>query len=422
MKYLIVFLFLLHLLTPATAQEDESRTYRQMRTLEAMQLLQEKNPQVRLNQAAIERFIAKESSRVKSQEISIPLAIHILYTNNSEKISEEQILSQIEALNRDFSYAERDKGRLQIDHKKGFSEKATPIDIQFCLAGSARYIRSKKSGWTYDNTIKSSEHGGIEAFDPENVVNIWVAALDEQLSGYAQMPGGPSTTDGIVIDYRFFGTMGSVQAPYDEGKTLTHLMGNFLGLYPLWGLTECSDDYVMDTPIHNYPNYGCPDDNHISTCAGFPVEMIVNFMDNTDDACLYLFTYGQKKRMQAILSEGGPRASLATSRRACKEQKAEERELSETNAESLDIPGFDLFPNPANRETFVDLYLPEATPQVSLQVFDLTGRIVYDRPIDGTAKQQQIRIDCSEWSPGIYFFQMSIEGERLNKRLLINRP
>ena len=251
MKYLIVFLFLLHLLTPATAQEDESRTYRQMRTLEAMQLLQEKNPQVRLNQAAIERFIAKESSRVKSQEISIPLAIHILYTNNSEKISEEQILSQIEALNRDFSYVERDKGRLQIDHKKGFSEKATPIDIQFCLASSARYIRSKKSGWTYDNTIKSSEHGGIEAFDPENVVNIWVAALDEQLSGYAQMPGGPSTTDGIVIDYRFFGTMGSVQAPYDEGKTLTHLMGNFLGLYPLWGLTECSDDYVMDTHIHN---------------------------------------------------------------------------------------------------------------------------------------------------------------------------
>ena len=73
------------------------------------------------------------------------------------------------------------------------------------------------------------------------------------------MPGGPVATDGIVIDYRYFGTGGTAIAPYDEGRTLTHLVGNYLNLHDLWNdVSRCSDDEVADTPVHNGPNYALP--------------------------------------------------------------------------------------------------------------------------------------------------------------------
>jgi hypothetical protein len=126
------------------------------------------------------------------------------------------------------------------------------------------------------------------------------------------MPGGPSATDGIVLDYRFLGSLGTVKAPYDQGKTLTHLVGNYLGLNDLWGNGHCADDLVDDTPPHNAPNFGCPGYRHISTCDDNPVEMTMNFMDNTDDACMYMFTAGQVRRMRAALGESGPGQVFAT--------------------------------------------------------------------------------------------------------------
>jgi hypothetical protein len=46
---------------------------------------------------------------------------------------------------------------------------------------------------------------------------------------------------------------------------------------------------VSDTPTHNTANYGCPTYPHLSTCAGTPIEMTMNYMDYTDDACMYMF-------------------------------------------------------------------------------------------------------------------------------------
>lgn len=133
------------------------------------------------------------------------------------------------------------------------------------------------------------------------------------------MPGGPEETDGIVIDYQFFGTIGTSREPYNDGKTLTHLVGSYLGLYELWNEERpCWDDYVNDTPIHNAPNYGPTNEyKHVSTCPGNPVEMSMNFMDNSDDEYLYLFTAGQMMRIHAVLTKGGPRHKLTNSQTLC---------------------------------------------------------------------------------------------------------
>jgi len=139
---------------------------------------------------------------------------------------------------------------------------------------------------------------------------------DASLLGYAQFPGGTASTDGVVVLYS---SMGSVANPfpgggsYARGRTLTHEVGHWLNLRHIWGDATCGNDQVADTPVHNTSNGGCPTYPHLSTCSGTPVEMTMNYMDYTYDACMYMFTAGQKTRMQAVLAAGGSRASLASS-------------------------------------------------------------------------------------------------------------
>ena len=100
-------------------------------------------------------------------------------------------------------------------------------------------------------------------------------------------------------------------SPYNKGRTATHEIGHWLNLRHIWGDATCGNDQVSDTPTHNGYNGGCPAYPHYSTCSGSPVEMTMNYMDYTDDACMYMFSTGQAARMQAALA--GPRVSLTTS-------------------------------------------------------------------------------------------------------------
>ena len=112
--------------------------------------------------------------------------------------------------------------------------------------------------------------------------------------------------------YNAFGTTGNVAAPYNKGRTVTHEVGHWFGLYHIWGDdgTSCSgSDYITDTPNQADENYGCPNFATNSSC-GNQGDMSMNYMDYTDDACMYMFTALQKSRMQATYAVGGPRAAL----------------------------------------------------------------------------------------------------------------
>jgi hypothetical protein len=109
------------------------------------------------------------------------------------------------------------------------------------------------------------------------------------------------------------GTIGTSTAPYNLGRTATHEVGHWLNLRHIWGDATCGTDQVADTPTHNTANYGCPTYPHLSTCTGAPVEMTMNYMDYTDDACMYMFSAGQTARMQALFATGGAKASLLSS-------------------------------------------------------------------------------------------------------------
>ena len=143
---------------------------------------------------------------------------------------------------------------------------------------------------------------------PTKYLNMWVCALSGGLLGYAQFPGGPSATDGVVINTLAFGTSGTAEAPFDLGRTATHEVGHYFNLRHIWGDTEdCSGtDFVADTPNAAGPNYGTPAFPTVSCGNGPNGDMFMNYMDYVDDAAMFLFTAQQVVRMRTALDAARP--------------------------------------------------------------------------------------------------------------------
>ncbi|MDO6595949.1 DUF5011 domain-containing protein [Oceanihabitans sp. 2_MG-2023] len=257
-----------------------------------------------------------QTNRIVGDIITIPVVVHVIYSNSNENISDAQILSQIQVLNDDFR-------RLNSDANNTWSQ-AADTQIEFCMAatdpnGNATNGITRKSSsttaWGTNDAMKKSSQGGVDPWDTSQYLNMWVCNIGSSLLGYAQFPGGSAATDGVVMGPNYFGSsdLGSgfyLSAPFDKGRTTTHEVGHFLNLRHIWGDGGCSvDDFVSDTPTSDAANYGCAT-GHVS-CSS--TDMVENYMDYSDDSCMNLFTQGQKSRMRTVLLSGGSRASLGAS-------------------------------------------------------------------------------------------------------------
>jgi hypothetical protein len=256
----------------------------------------------------IARFEANGGGATESAVVTIPTVVHVVYNNSTENISDAQVLSQIRILNEDFRRTNSDAD--------GTWSQAADTEIEFCLAtidpsgnpttGITRTSTTRTS-FSTSNNVKFNSQGGKDAWPRDQYLNIWVCDLGGGLLGYAQFPGGPASTDGVVCDYAYFGDVGVATPPFDLGRTATHEVGHWLNLRHIWGDGGCSvDDGVSDTPASDGPNYGCA----LGTVSCSSTDMVQNYMDYSDDGCMNLFTAGQKTRMQAVLAPGGPRNSL----------------------------------------------------------------------------------------------------------------
>jgi hypothetical protein len=294
-------------------------------TTEYMQAQFDADPAYEARLQEIERFTQEWIANNPGGEravVTIPVVVHVVYNTTSENISDAQILEQIDVLNADFR-------RLNADASETpsyFLDEAADCEIEFCLAtkdpsgaattGITRKSTTKTSFSTTANEMKFSTYG-TPIWDRNKYLNIWVCDLSGGVLGYAQFPGGSSSTDGVVIDYVYMGVGGSGASPYDLGRTATHEVGHWLNCYHIWGDdgTSCSgSDLVSDTPNQADENYGCPSAGSRVSCSNGPDgDMFQNYMDYTDDACMNLFTSGQKSRMQALFATGGSRVSIVTS-------------------------------------------------------------------------------------------------------------
>jgi Pregnancy-associated plasma protein-A len=243
--------------------------------------------------------------------IEIPVVFNVIYKTAVQNISDAQLQSQIDVLNEDFAATNAD---YSLTPSLFQGVRSGDVGIRFVLDHTVRKASTKNS-WSPNDAMKSSATGGIDADAPTTKLNIWVVnkmtQAGQTILGYAQFPGGPAATDGVVLGYNFTGRVGTLSAPYNLGRTATHEVGHWVNLRHIWGDATCGTDLVGDTPTHNTSNGGCPTYPHLSTCAGTPVEMTMNYMDYTYDNCMYMFSAGQKTRMLAVFAVGGPRNSFA---------------------------------------------------------------------------------------------------------------
>ncbi len=305
----------LSLLTLFALLVNISIAQRDCHTVEYTDVILEEHPEAYGRMMGIERHTSQfqEQIALRSGEeelIKIPVVIHVLHNNKKENISEAIIQSQLEVLNEDFRM-------LNPDQTSEWAQ-AADVNIEFYLAskdpqgnptnGIIRTYTSKAT-WDPGNQMKFSEYGGSSAWPADKYLNIWVLDLRGNKMGYAQLPGGPAKTDGVVIDYAFFGRTNN-NPKYGLGRTATHEVGHWLNLRHIWGDGDCRrDDLVGDTPSASYPSFGCQEGK--VSCGS--KDMVANFMDYSYDKCMNLFTEGQKARMRALFSKGGSREGILSS-------------------------------------------------------------------------------------------------------------
>jgi hypothetical protein len=247
--------------------------------------------------------------------VTIQVVVHVVYQNQTQNISDAQVKSQIAALNRDYGAKNKDRKSVPEVWRGLLSDTG----IRFALATKApshkptsgiTRTRTKRNSFGDDDSVKSKQSGGADPWPTDKYLNLWVCSLGSGLLGYAQFPGGPAATDGVVILNTVFGTTGIVQPPFNLGRTATHEVGHWLNLRHIWGDTEHCEgsDFVADTPNQQRPNYGRPKFPHITCSNGPSGDMFMNYMDYVDDAVMVMFTTEQIARMNATLD--GPRAPL----------------------------------------------------------------------------------------------------------------
>jgi hypothetical protein len=228
--------------------------------------------------AAVDREVAGVEASITGGTIDV--YVHVIRRGlgiGKGDVPDSQISSQINVLNDAFAAS-------------GWS---------FHLAGTDRTTNATWFTMAPGTTAESQAKTALRQGTADDL-NIYLARPGGGLLGWATFPKKYSqnpNNDGVVI---LFSTVpGGSATPYDEGQTATHEVGHWMGLYHTFqGKCRAKGDRVADTPSEKRPAFGCPASR--DSCPGKPgLDPIENFMDYTDDACMFEFTSGQDDRMDS---------------------------------------------------------------------------------------------------------------------------
>ena len=356
------------------------------------------NPDALAKKQDLRNYLTTKNTNAKNTQtvVTIPVVVHVLYKNATQNISDAQIMSQLAVLNADFR-------RLNTDYSSivpaAFQSFSADMELVFCLAtkksdGSPTTGIERKSVTTSFNFANNYyQSSGLLAWDPTKYLNIWVGDMPSPFLGWAYLPDAAGyPEDGLAIGYKYFGTTGAAEYPYNGGRTATHEIGHYFGLLHPWGEdgslcgTLDNDDGCPDTPATNDPHYGgnvFPDNTNtcIPSANG---AMFMNFMDYVTDEEMAFFTNDQKTIKTNTMA--GPRASLLNSN-ACSFLSVNDVEIGNS---------INLFPNPTTQ------YISIASPLTKInevEIFSADGRFL-KRAI---VKNETDKIDVKDFLPGVYY-------------------
>jgi len=302
------------------ATDDDAPYRRSCATSEVHRQLLSVDPDYRLARSEIEDLTDAEQARgfaaAAPRTRTIQTVVHVVYKTERQNISNAQVESQIRILNADFRKKNGDRNKVPEAFKPLHADcriqfKLATKDIFGNAASGITRTRTSVPAFGFDDGVKSSRSGGADPWPARRYLNMWVCNLGEGLLGYAQFPGGPRATDGVVILHTAFGDTGTARAPFDKGRTTTHEVGHWLNLFHIWGDdgTGCrGSDHCPDTPNQASENYGEPTFPHVSCNNGPDGDLFMDYMDYVDDAAMFMFSAGQATRMNAALN--GPRKAL----------------------------------------------------------------------------------------------------------------
>jgi len=423
MKHVLPFIGYLLIVLPGWGQPVcRSFDYRQKQLSAHPELLSavagiEQFTRKQLQQRSVE-VTGQETTLTSPTVITIPVVVHVLYNNAAEDISDAQIGSQIDELNRDYQKMNTDTSRIP----SYFSGLAADCGFHFILAGidsDGRIIsgiirkHTNITAFAENDDMKFSGKGGDDAWNRNEYLNVWVCNLVEGVLGYSSVVGGPRETDGIVVLYSAFGTTGTARAPFNLGRTATHEVGHWLNIIHTWGDDSCGTDLVGDTPPQQAATYGDPN-GIVTSCNNAPDgNMYMNYMDFTDDAGMHMFTYGQRDRMRTLFMPGGFRYQLLSSPAATAVPGQPADTVNSDGGATPGAGGTRVYPNPAVNEATI--HLGDVSKVGSLlEVYDQTGQ----RVLATRVTTQDFQINISGLSGGIYFIRLSSGGRQQNLRLV----
>ena len=381
----------------------------------------ERDPAVADRMAEIEAFtkewIADQANRpARTREIiTIPVVVHVLWNEESEDISNLQIFSQINIINEDFRMRNENAGEIPDE----FKALAADVGFEFCLAtltpegditdGITRTQTDFPCIGDFRTTTEGNVPrlfyrflGGQDAWDTRRYLNIWVAPTCNAFLGFGIDPGNSSLQeDGIVVDTDYFGNVCNDGRNHHLGRTTTHEIGHYFNLKHIWGAKGCGevdDDLVEDTPLQDNFHVGCP--THPSVSCGSS-DMFMNFMDFTDDACISMFTIGQRDRMLAAIN--GPRSGLLNSNRCLF-----------INQPRPDL-GVTVFPNPVSDCIHIE-FNANFDSDVNVLLYNPEGKLIYEA-INNASNIRSIPAD--ELSSGVYYLHLTNGSTEITERILV---
>ncbi|KAH7096610.1 metalloprotease [Auriculariales sp. MPI-PUGE-AT-0066] len=218
----------------------------------------------------------------------IDVHFHVVYATNSSTsgyIDTSTIQNQIDVLNADYE-----------------GSGLTFNLVSTTYTQNATWFNNVYEGNTYDRAMKNALRQGDAA-----TLNLFTVGFRSSgLLGMATFPvdyAGDPSIDGVVILAESL--PGGSATPYDLGRTATHEVGHWVGLYHTFEGGCASDtaggDGVADTPAEASQTFGCPTgQDSCPTLEG--LDPVHNYMDYTDDDCMNQFTTGQIARMQSQMS------------------------------------------------------------------------------------------------------------------------
>lgn len=359
----------------------------------------------------------RNNQRGGPASITIPVVVHVLYYSSAQNISDAQVQSQIDVLNEDFTATNRDYN----NYDAGYGRVKGDLDIKFCLTQVIHKQTSHKS-FGYNDNMKYSKKGGSDAIDPMHVLNIWVCDLGSKILGFAYYPGISPEKFGVVCHTNAFGRGAgySLFADYNLGRTTTHEIGHCFGLVHIWGDARCGNDLVDDTPLHNDLNFGCPGEGHLSTCTGTPLEMWMNYMDYTDDRCMYFFSDGQAARANFFIDTDPQLISLTSA--ACSNTRQPSNDITIVQGNTFNslrerFSSILLYPTITSGQLNLSVN-GAADGKAEINIYNQTGALMTRQQIFISAKSLN-RINVSKFANGIYFLEFGQGANKQTKKFIV---